>query len=488
MSRLALRLAILIFLAIVLLTPAVAQRRAADAPATATAAVDDVVNREMQARQIPGAAVAVVENGAIVLQRAYGLANVETGTPMDVRSIFEIASVTKQFTAAAIMMLVEAGKVRLDDLLSRYVAGTPPAWQRITVRHLLTHSSGLDISAMPQIDGSAPLSVSRAHARQHILQQPMFAPTGRTSWYSDAGYVLLGMVIEESSGQTYREFMTERVFKPLKMEHTSLRDKIRILKGRVSTYAVRDGEVVNWRRESDYEVAAAFGIHSTLEDLARWDASLRGATLLRPESLEQMWTPARLDNGDDARVFMHRYGFGFELADLRGRPTVGHGGASGTYMLQFVDEPLTIIVLTNLESEDRHPRVMARAIAGAVRPQCRPPDMLTPQPDPDATLTKDIQAFLADVGGRRASPVMSPAYAARYKASIGEQAVMAKRLAAATALQYLAQDDLSGRSLWGGEPLSRLVHYSTTAGGRTYFLSVGINGDRQVASFEFQVK
>jgi hypothetical protein len=157
-------------------------------------------------------------------------------------------------------------------------------------------------------------------------------------------------------------------------------------------------------------------------------------------------------------------------------------------MLRLVDQPLTVIVLTNLESEDRHPRVMARAVMGAVRGELRPPDMLPPAADPDAEFTRSVLALLADVGGRRASPVMSAAYAARYKASIGEQAVMAKQLGGAGPVAYLAHDDLGGRSLWAGEPLSRLVHYSTMAGGRTFFLSVGVNADRHVASLDFQVK
>ena len=444
------------------------------------------MTREMQARSIPGAAVAVVDDGAIVFQRAYGVANLETDTPMTTRSIFEIASLTKQFTAAAVMMLVEEGKLRLDDPISQYVEGTPPAWQRITLRHLLTHTSGLDISAMPRVDGSAPLSIGRKQALDFILQQPMFTGTGRTGWYSDAGYVLLGLVIEKASGRTYREFITERVFTPLKMSDSSLRDKVRILKGRVATYSLRDGTLVNWRRESDYEVPAAFGIHSTIGDLALWDGSLRRATLLKPASLELLWTPAKLDDGEDAQVLMQRYGFGFELAGLRGRPTVGHGGASGTYILRLVDEPLTVIVLTNLESQDRHPRALARAVAGAVRREYAPPDQLTPQADPDAALTRDVQTLLADITSRRASPVMSQAYAKWFGGAIGARAVMAKQLTGAADLKYLAHDDLAGRSLWGGEPLARMVHYSADVKGRTYYLSIGVTDDRKAASFEFE--
>lgn len=473
----------------VVLVPAFAQQRLPTVNRTATSsAVDAVVQKAMQSRRIPGAAVAVVHDGTIVFQRAYGFANLETDTPLAVNSIFEIASLTKQFTAAGIMMLVEEGKVQLDDLLSAYVEPVPPSWQRISIRHLLTHTSGLDVSAMPRVEGVAPLSIGRKQAFDFIVQQPMFTATGRTGWYSDAGYVLLGMVIEKVTGRTYREFVTERIFRPLKMEDSSLRDKTRVLKRRVSTYSLRNGEIVNWRRESDYELPSAFGIHSTLQDLAAWDASLRRSSLLKPSSLEQIWTPAKLDNGESARVYGHLYGFGWELADLRGVPTVGHGGASGTYILRFVDEPLTIIVLTNLETEERHPRALARAVAGAVRPQYQPPEALAPQPDAGVELTRGVQALVSDIGMRRASSMMSDAYAAWYKGSIGAQAVMARQLAGASALTYLAHDELAGRSLWGGEPLARLVHYAADAGGRSYVLSAGLTPDRKVATFDVQLR
>jgi CubicO group peptidase (beta-lactamase class C family) len=455
-------------------------------PDRAASAVDAVVRRAMEAKRIPGAAVAVVQNGTPTLRRAYGVANLETDTPMTAGAIFEIASLTKQFTAAAIMLLVEEGKLGLDDPLSTYVGPVPSSWQRITIRHLLTHTSGLDISALPRVDGIAPLRVTRKHAFEFIAQQPMFTSTGRAGWYSDGGYVLLGLVVERVSGRTYREFIAERVFAPLKMADSSLLDKARVLKRRVSTYAVRGGEIVNWRRDWDYDVPSAFGIHSTLDDLAAWDASLRKATLLKRGTLDQIWTPAVLDNGRPARVYGYPYGFGWELADVRGRRTVGHGGASGTYMLRFVDEPLTIVVLTNLETEDRHPRALARAIAGAVRPEYQPPEALPPQPDPDPESSRTVQLLLGDLAARRVSAAMSDGYAAWYKDSPGAQALLARQLTGASAVTYLADDDLAGRSLWGSEPLWRIRHVAVDAGGRRYVVSAGLTERRTVATLDVQ--
>jgi D-alanyl-D-alanine carboxypeptidase len=449
------------------------------------AAIDSLVRSEIAARRIPGVALAVVENGNVVLRRAYGLANLETGTTLDTNGVFELASVTKQFTAAAIMMLVEEGKVRLDDRLSAYVAGTPAAWEPITIRHLLTHTSGLDASALPRPQGSAPMRITTAQVFEFVTQQPPRFPPGATGWYSDAGYFLLGMVIEKASGQTYREFLQRRIFDPLNMAHSSTTDRQRVLAHRVSTYSLVKSEHVNWRRDWDYELPSFFGIWSTLDDVAAWDASLRHSTLLKPASLEQMWTPAKLDNGQYARVLGEQYGFGFELANLRGHRVVGHGGASGTYILRFVDEPLTVIVLTNLDiGAGWHHVFLARAIAGEWDHRYRPPASLSPRTDPDSETARTVQTLLNDVTVSRESAVMSDGYRSWYGSAPGARAVMRGQLAGWTAIEYLGRDDLQGKSLWGSEALDRLVHYSVRIKDRTTYLTVGLTKEGKVAKFD----
>lgn len=446
--------------------------------------IDALMKAEMAALRIPGAAVAVVQNGRIVLERAYGVSNLETATPLDTSGVFELASITKQFTAAAIMLLVEDGKVQLDDPVSAYIERTPAAWARITVRHLLTHTSGLGVSALPR---PASLSITTAQVFDFVSQDKMQFPTGQTGWYSDAGYFLLGMVIEKASGQSYRDFLARRVFGPLKMGATSVTDRARVVKGRVATYSLRNGVHVNWRRDWDYELPSFFGIWSTLRDLAAWDASLREGTLLKSSSLAQMWTPAVLENGQPARVLEQVYGFGFELSDTRGHATVGHGGASGTYMLRLLDEPLTIIVLTNLDSDSgrRHPKRLARAIAGAFNPQYAPPDMMTPQSDPDPETARAVQSVLADIGSGRASASMSAGYRAWYESAPGARAWMRRQLGSAGAVRFLGRDEMAGRPLWGSEPVERLVHYSTEVNGQTMYLSAGVTRQGQVAALDY---
>lgn len=460
------------------------------APPLATA-LDALMKEEMRVSRIPGAAVAIVDNGRVVLERAYGVSNLETGTPLDVSAVFELASVTKQFTAAAIMMLVQDGKVKLDDRLSAYVGNTPAAWERITIRHLLTHTSGLQISAMPRTPATAPLlSITTPQVFEFVSQQKMQFPTGAEGWYSDAGYFLLGMVIEKASGQRYRDFLATRIFGPLRMEHSSVTDRARVIKGRVATYSLRDGEYVNWRRDWDYELPSFFGIWSTLRDVAAWDASLRQATLLERSSLAEMWTPASLENGQKARVLEHLYGFGFELSESRGRPTAGHGGASGTYLLRFLEEPLTIVLLTNLDSEGgkRHAKPLARAIAGLVRPELAPPHMLEPRTDPDERTALTIQALVADIAARRASDAMSPAYRSWYDSAPGARAWMRRQFDGTAGLRFLAADDLAGKPLWGSEPIRRLVHYAGDARGQKIYITAGMTEDGKVATLDYYLR
>ncbi len=460
------------------------------APAQTTDTVDSIVTQEMRARRIPGVAIAVVENGLVTLERAYGTANLETETPLRTDAVFELASVTKQFTAAAIMMLVEEGKVALDEPIATYIDGTPEAWKAITVRQLLTHTGGLEISGLPAIAGSAPLNITTLVAFDYVAgQQPRFPP-GREGWYSDAGYFLLGMIVEKAAGESYREFMQHRVFEPLQMSQSSILDKSRVLKGRVPTYSIRSGELVNWRRDWDYELPSFFGIFSTLRDLAKWDASLRNATLLEKESLEQMWTPAKVSGGNPAYVLDAFYGFGFELADLRGRRTAGHGGASGTYILRFLDEPLTIIVLTNLDmpSGRRHPVFLAQAIAGALRPELAPPELLSGGTDPAPEVTRTLESLLADIAADRTTSMFSPAYARWWATAFGRRAVMRNQLRGVGPLTYVGYDDVASRRLWDPEPLARLVYYRATVEGRTQHLTVGLTSDGKVArlSIPFQ--
>lgn len=341
--------------------------------------IDEYVTHEMQAKQIPGLAFAVVEHGRITTVRAYGLANLETGTPVHTDSVFEIASVTKPFTATAVMMLAEDGKLKLEDSISKYIESTPSAWKDITVRELLSHTSGLPGVAWVERDGSPLLRITTKEMFDEIARSPVDHAPGEAAAYSDAGFFLLGMIIEKVSGLKYGEFMQRRVFAPAGMENSRILDRRTIVKNHVSCYELRDGQLQNDRRVWEHELPSYFGMLTTVEDLARWNLALDEGRVLKRETLDEMWTPAKLKNGAAAIVDGEPYGLGWFVADWKGHRGVAHPGFTGCIMIRFLNDDFTIIVLTNLDATaGSHELWIALGIAGLMRPELA--HLLDPKP------------------------------------------------------------------------------------------------------------
>lgn len=474
------------------------------APATlaaqSTSAIDSLITAEMRARRIPGVAYAVVNDGKIVLKKAYGFGNLETEMPLTVNSVFELASVTKQFTAAAIMLLVEDGKVKLDNPINNYFDQPPAIWQGITVRQLLTHTAGLQSGAVVNHQGSPLLYISTKQAYEMIAGRPLFLAPGTHGFYADAGYFLLGMIIEKASGMSYRAFLQRRIFDPLQMTQSSVLDKRRILKGRVATYEFSSAQpplpglnsapgdsLVNWRRDWQYELPSFFGIFSTLDDLAKWSTSLHRHSLLKPESLEQMWTPAKLTSGGHAMVIGDLYGFGFLLSDLRGHRYAGHGGASGTFTLHFLDAPISVIVLTNLASTaGRHAPMFARAIAGLYSREYQTVDRLGVSLDSEPQLTNSVRALLPEYAAGRTSDFMTEAHRAYFNAMpAGFRNRLNEPLAKVTGLVRITCDNVEGRGIRYTDPVARICYFRGDGGPQPIYISVYLTKDGKAAHLTF---
>jgi CubicO group peptidase (beta-lactamase class C family) len=318
------------------------------APASARAdRVDDYVREQMRLRHVPGLALAVVRDGRVVKERGYGLASVELEVPAGASTVFEIGSVTKQITAACVMLLVEEGKVALDDPVSKYIPESPDAWRGVTVRHLLTHTSGIK-----NYNGLAGFELTEHLTRAEFVkrigaQPPLFAP-GEAHSYGNVNYSLLGYVVEQASGRPYWQFVTERIFKPLGMTSAHDRDPRYVLKNRAEGYEWEDGRLVG--RDYDLtDVFSAGAIVSTVGDLVKWDAAFGGGRVLKPSSLEQVWTPARLNSGKT-----YPYGFGWYIETLRGHPVRRHTGQTAGFaasIARFPEDRLTVIVLCNLGTQ-----------------------------------------------------------------------------------------------------------------------------------------
>ena len=318
--------------------------------AQANGDMDKYIKHEMEVRSVPGLAFAVTENDRIMKEGAYGLANIETGSPVERDSVFEIASVTKPITATAVMMLVQEGRIALEDSIGKYVAETPQAWHEITIRELLSHTSGLREYGLVQCNGSELLDISTKQQFDDLVKSPLLFQPGTGAQYSDSGYFLLGMVIEKVTGQKYRDFLQARIFGPVGMSHTSILDQSAIVPKRISSYTLREGHLRNARRAWQHELPSWYGIWSTVDDMVRFDAALSSGRLLKPETLQQMWTPATLKNGKTTTIEDMPYGLGWFVSSAAEHRIVAHPGWTGTFYLKYPDDGVSIILLSNLDA------------------------------------------------------------------------------------------------------------------------------------------
>lgn len=321
--------------------------------------VDDFIRTEMARLQIPGVAVRVIQTGEVTKASHYGLANMELQVPVRAETVFEIGSLTKQFTAACILLLAQDGKLSVDDLITKHLAGTPAAWSNITIRHLLTHTSGIK-----NYTGQAGFEMTRRLTQKQFIEalsklQPDFAP-GAQAKYCNSGYNLLGHIVENVNGKSYWSFIAERIWSPLGMTSCTNRDPFIVVPHRADGYLRKNGALLN--RDGDLtDVFSAGAIVANIDDLVKWNAALDAGKLLSTNSRAQMWTAGKLNDGSDCP-----YGFGWRLNPFQGRKNIGHSGSTSGFsatLQRFPDDDLTVIVLCNSD-ESNIATTLARAIAG----------------------------------------------------------------------------------------------------------------------------
>ena len=311
----------------------------------------------------PGCAVGASRGGSPIFENGYGMANLELNAPITPASVFHVASVSKQFTAAAIMLLVRDGKLSLDDDIRKYVPEIRDLGQRITIRHLLTHTSGLrdqwDLLAMArgrfEEDRITEDDVLEIMGRQKALN---FTP-GTEYLYSNTGYTLAGTIVKRVSGKSLREFADERIFKPLGMANTHFHDDFTmVVKGRAAGYA--RGSDGKWHVSlPNYDTYGATSLFTTVGDLLKWEANFDKPIVGDATLLRDMQVSATLTNGDSTA-----YGYGISTEVYRGARLVGHsGGDAGyrTYVGRFPQHGLALTVLCN--AAPANPVALVRGVA-----------------------------------------------------------------------------------------------------------------------------
>lgn len=298
--------------------------------------------------QFPGVAVAVTREGEPIHVGTYGMANLAHSVPVTPRTVFELASLTKQMTALAVMTLVEQGRLSLDARLVDHVDDAPPGWAKITADHLLSHTAGLAHRFERTVDGTLLVDYSREDMLASAKSTPMIAEPG-TDWnYSDQGYFLLGLVVESVTGQSYAEFMQSAFFRPLGMQQTHLLDQGRIVPFLAQGYALEDGDLRRNRRVWQFGLTSHFGVMSSLHDMMIWEQELSNPEVIDPDALEATWGIQRtFDVGDSCDTW--GYARGWQALHVGDRRILHHGGRSGTAYIRDVDTGLSVIVLTNRE-------------------------------------------------------------------------------------------------------------------------------------------
>ncbi|MCA1857389.1 beta-lactamase family protein [Massilia oculi] len=304
--------------------------------------LDDAIEREMRRRQVPGMAVVVVKDGRIVREKGYGLANVEHAVAATPDTVFQSASVGKTFTAALVLLLEKDGKLGLDDPIGRYLDHAPKAWDGITIRHLLTHTSGLG-DPYTQIDLRKDYTEAELLALEAAL--PLLSAPGERFAYSNAGYHLLGFICNRAGGKFWGEQLKERIFAPLGMGAAVI-SEADIVPRRAAGYERVDGKLQNQRWVAPSLNRTADGaLHLSARDLARWDMALDGETILDARMKQASWTLSRLNDGSSGP-----YGLGWYVGTQNGHRKVEHGGAWQGFkaaLVRYPDDRLSVIVLAN---------------------------------------------------------------------------------------------------------------------------------------------
>ena len=473
MKTLPLRELLTSFASVVLLfvTPCPAQQ-------SISARIDTYIKSEMQRQQIPGISLAVVRNGKIALLKSYGFSNLEHRIPVKPETVFQSGSIGKQFTASAVMLLVEEGKLSLDDKISKYLADVPEGWKGITVRHLLTHTAGM--GEYPS-DFDTRRDLTEDEYFNLIKSVPLNNPPGAKWDYSNLGYVTLGILIHKVTGKFYGDLLAERIFKPLGMTTTRVISEADVIPNRAAGYRLVNNELKNQEWVSPSTNTTADGsLYFTILDLAKWDAALYTDHPLQQSSLAQMWAPVRLNDG--ARK---GYGFGWHTDQIHKRRLVFHGGAwqgFKSYIVRFPDDQLSIIWLAN--SWENRDFKLTRGLISIFYPEFSLP-AVPPIEDKEPKVTAAIRTALLQIARGKADPKLftSSAHAELFPDQLKHFGEMLNSLSLPIAIIYtnelVEQREQSG---------ARTYRYALHDLGKTLFCTADLTAEGKISGFELSTE
>lgn len=440
--------------------------------------VDTLVRAFIARQKIPGAAIAVVHNGHVAVSGGYGSANLESNVPVTRESVFEIGSISKLLTAAATMRLAEQGKIALGDPISRYVPGLPTTWSAVTVGHLLTHTGGVpDWESKTKFSYRADYSAREFIALISAL--PLDFAAGDRFTYTNSGAPLLGIAISTVSGLPFERFVGEQLFAPAGLKVTRFKRNDEVLPNKAGGYVDSAGTLKVGEPKRPSIIAPSGGALSTAEELARWMYALGTGALLKQSSVEQMLTPARLNNGMTMGA-----GIGVFLDAFHGHRIALHNGSTvGGYssvVYWYPDDRLAVAVLFNI---DRFNAVntLATRLAGIVVPGLSI-SSLTEHSDPDPAFSRRLLQLLKAVAEQRdddllASSLRVPGGAPRTNVAFGFAGTPDK-------FAFLEREDMGaeGKPRFGNA-IRWIYRYRLVSGGRNIDYTFEVNMDGKIPRF-----
>ncbi|KZS38276.1 serine hydrolase [Aquimarina aggregata] len=318
----------------------------------------DTLLREKYKSDGSGATILVAKRGDIIYHKAFGLANIELDVPMRPNHVFEIGSITKQFTSIAILMLMEQGKLSIEDEITKFIPDYPTHGKKITIHHLLNHTSGIKSYTSMNLSKIARNDMTPTEMIDYFKNEPLDFDPGDKWSYSNSGYFILGYIIEKISKQTYEDFVEQHIFKKLQMNSSRYGHKSEIIKNRASGYQTKNG-YINSNYLSMTLPYAAGSLMSTVEDLFKWQTALNKNSLVKKETLQKAYTNYSLNNGDPTN-----YGYGWLTYDVNDVPAIQHGGGIfgyTSYEIYVPKEDVYVVILTNCNCNS--PANLAKKIA-----------------------------------------------------------------------------------------------------------------------------
>jgi CubicO group peptidase (beta-lactamase class C family) len=335
----------------------------ASGQADLTNKVDEFIKDHMAAERIPGISVAVMREGKIILAKGYGLSNVEHNVPVRPETLFQSGSVGKTFTIFGVMMLVDEGKLKLEDKINKYFTDAPPEWDKITVRNLLEHTSGM--GGYPD-DFNFRVDRTEDEIYRSIRSAPLAFKLGEKRGYSNLGFVTLGILIHKVTGKFYGGFLKERIFTPLGMTTARIISEADIVSNRAAGYRLVNGELKNQEWVAPTLNTTADGaLYLSVLDMAKFEAALHERKLLSPASYDAMWKKVVTNDG-----VAQPWGFSWHIKEVNGKQIIGHSGGWQGFTANFDRYPekgLSVIAFTNLRSAN--PEAITREITAIFAPE-----------------------------------------------------------------------------------------------------------------------